>query len=321
MSQRDVVAELRLARIEAPPELRTRVRLIAAAAEPPRRRVTWRRALVVALPVAAAVAAAAVFATRPTHERAVVRPQIVAHGSVAAGSSSTASVQAKSAPTPALTVPAPANRAQNVYETLSLQVATPKEVSDGVKSALRITGSLGGYPKSVHASTHGSTASASLVLKIPRTNVQAAVTRLSALGTIVAEHVDVTDAQGGLNATDRTIARLQRQLKALRAQQPTPTAQIAQLERRIVGLQRAQAAARLRAHYATVSMQLATPPAAVVKHEHGPLHGVIVALKWLGVGVVYALALGGPIVLLALIVWLVVRYARRRREDALLSRS
>jgi|SRR5579871_2063951 len=319
MSQRDVVAELRSARVEAPPELRARVRLIAAAAEPPRRRVTWRRALVVALPVAAAVAAAAVVATRPTHEHTVAGTA-VERGSVILTPAATA--QAKSASTTApLAVPTPANRAQNVDETLSLQVDTPKEVSDGVKSALRITGSLGGYAKSVHASTHGSSASASLVLKIPRANVQAAVGRLSALGTIVAEHVDVTDAQAGLNATDRTIARLQRQLRALRAEPTPPTAQIVLLERRIAGLQRAEAAARLRAHYATVSLQLATPPITVVKHEHGPLHGVVVALKWLGVGAVYALAIGGPIVLLALLVWLAVRFFRRRREDALLSRS
>lgn len=317
MSQRDVVAELRSARVEAPPELRARVRLIAAAAQPPRRRITWRRTLVVALPVAAAVAATAVFTTRPTHEHAAARSE-AQHGAVTL-SPATVGAQAKSAP--ALTVPAARNRAQNVDETLSLRVDTPKEVSDGVKSALRITASLGGYPKSVHASTHGSAASAALVLKIPRTNVQAAVTRLSALGTIVAEHVDVTDAQAGLNTTDRTIARLQRQLKVLRAQEPPPAAQIVQLERRIVRLQRAEAAARLRAHYATVSLRLATPPpATVVKHGHGPLHGVVVALEWIGVGAVYALAIGGPIVLLGLLVWLVARLWRRRREDALLSR-
>jgi hypothetical protein len=317
MSQRDVVAELRTVQVAAPPELRARVRLIAAGAEPPRRRVTWRRALAVAVPVAAAVAAAAVFATRPTNDHTASPPEVQRGSAAVAGSVSTP--QAKSAPAH-LAVPAPRNRAQNVDETLSLQVDTPKEVSDGVKSALRITGSLGGYPRSVHASTHGSSASASLVLEIPRTNVQAAVGRLSALGTIVAEHVDVTDAQAGLNATDRTIARLQRQLKVLRAQPTPPAVQIAQLERRIVQLQRAEAAARLRAHYATVSLQLATPPVTVVAHEHGPLHGVLVALKWLGVGAVYALAIGGPIALLALLAWLAVRFWRRRREDALLSR-
>jgi hypothetical protein len=318
MSQRDVVAELRLAQVEAAPALRARVRLIAAAAEPPRRRVTWRRALVVALPVAAAVVAAAVVATRSPHEHTALQREVV-HGSAATiAPQPSVGAAAKSVP---FTVISPRGRAQNVDETLALQVETPKDVSDGVKSALRITASLGGYPTSVHASTHGTSGLASLVLKIPRTSVQAAVTRLSALGTIVSEHVDVTDAQAGLNATDRTIARLQRQLTALRAQQPPPPAQIAQLEQRIASLQRTEAAARRRAHYATVSLQIATPLVTVVKHQHGPLHGVVVALKWLGVGVVYALAIGGPILLLIVLVWLATRFFRRRRDDALLSRS
>jgi hypothetical protein len=55
-----------------------------------------------------------------------------------------------------------------------------------------------------------------------------------------------------------------------------------------------------------------------VQHEHGPLHGVGVALKWLGVGAVYALAIGAPVALLLGLVWLAVRTVRRRRENALL---
>jgi molybdopterin-guanine dinucleotide biosynthesis protein A len=61
--------------------------------------------------------------------------------------------------------------------------------------------------------------------------------------------------------------------------------------------------------------------AATHKQGHGPLHGVVVGLRWLGIGAVYALAIGTPIALLALVVWLVARVVRRRREDALLSRS
>ena len=68
MSQRDLVAELQAVRLSAPPELRERVRLIAAASADRPPRFTWRRVLVVALPVAAAIAATVVF-TRPSHER------------------------------------------------------------------------------------------------------------------------------------------------------------------------------------------------------------------------------------------------------------
>jgi Domain of unknown function (DUF4349) len=318
MSQRDVLAELRAARVEAPPELRARVRLIAGGAETPRRpRVTWRRALVVALPVAAALTAGVLVGTRPAHERTAQPP---VYGPV--------TIQDKAAASAAprvqrgLAVPSPKGRVQRVEETLSLRLATADDVSDGVKRALRITSSLGGYPASVHASTQGAHANASLVLKIPRSHVQEAVSQLSELGTIVSEHVQVQDLQTGLNAADRTIARLQRQLKTLRAQEPLPTAQIAQLEQRIAALQRAQAATRRSAHYATISLALATPPVAVPQTSgHGPLHGVGVALRWLGIGAVYALAVGGPIVLLGLLCWLAVRFLRRRREDALLSRS
>ncbi len=82
MSQRDLTAELRAARVVAPNHVRAQVRLIAAAATPPPRRITWRRALVIALPVAAAVAAAVIVARpSPQHqatpavlERDLLRP-------------------------------------------------------------------------------------------------------------------------------------------------------------------------------------------------------------------------------------------------------
>jgi Domain of unknown function (DUF4349) len=321
MPQRDVVAELRRAQLTAPADLRATVRLIAAdAAPPPRPRVSRRAVLAVALPLAAALAAAAgVLLTRPAHERTAT--PTVEHGSAAAPKPgrSLPSTATQAAP---FTVPPARNRAQLYDATLSLQLTDPKAVSDAVKRALRITASLSGYPTSVHAGSHGAGATADLVLKVPRPHVQEALTRLSALGTIVGEHVDVQDAEAGLNATDRTIARLQRTLKALRAQSPAPEKQIAALEARIAALQRNQAATRRAAHYATVDVHLATAPAPETKTGgHGPLHGVGVALRWLGIGAVYALAVGGPVVILVLAVFLIARRLRRRREDALLSRS
>src|SRR5437763_15422609 len=72
MSQRDLIAELRATRASAPDEVRERVRASAAGDATARTpRFTWRRALVVALPVAAAVAATVVF-TRPPGERATL---------------------------------------------------------------------------------------------------------------------------------------------------------------------------------------------------------------------------------------------------------
>jgi hypothetical protein len=330
MSQRDLTAELRGARITAPDELRERVRLIAAADTTPTRRFTWRRALVVALPVAAAIAASIVF-TRPSNNHAVatqtvVRGAILQHGAAKTlgpiGAPTTDSAGAGGAAK--LAVPSAQGRVQTYGAYLALRLQSATAVSDGVKTALHIASSLGGFPTSVHATSEAKVASAALVLKIPRAHVQEAIARLSALGTITSEQVDVQDKQAGLNATDRQIARLQKQLAELRGQTPTATTatRIAALESQIARLQRNEAATRRTAHYATVQLHL-TSAKAVVPHKqgHGPLHGVVVALTWLGIGAVYALAIGTPIAVLALLVWLAARVVRRRREDALLSRS
>jgi hypothetical protein len=328
-----IAAELRGSRITAPAELRERVRLIAAADRTPSRRFTWRRALVVALPLAAAVAASIVF-TQPSDNRATgietARQSApgVTHGEALQsqpvkpfGAPSTADSATGAAK---LAAPSAPGRVQRYGAYLALRLSSATAVSDGVKTALRIASSLGGYPASVHATSQANVASADLTLKIPRTHVREAITRLSALGTITSEQVDIQDKQAGLNATDRKIARLQKQLAELRAQEPSASSatRIAALESQIARLQRAAAATRRAAHYATIQFHLTNAKAAAPdKQGHGPLHGVVIALTWLGIGAVYALAIGTPVVVLMLLLWLAARLVRRRREDALLSRS
>ena len=147
------------------------------------------------------------------------------------------------------------------------------------------------------------------------------MTKLAQLGTITDENVSTVDKTALLNATDREIARLQKQLATLRAEPPSPEGarRILALETRIVRLQRGEAATRLTAHYATVNLHLETPVVTTApKHGHGPLHGVGVALTWLGIGAVYVLAIGAPVGVLLALVWLGVRAVRKRRENALL---
>jgi hypothetical protein len=314
MSQRDLVAELRAAHIEAPTEVRERVRLLAASAAPPPRRLTWRRALVVALPVAAAVAAAVVFTTRPSQHQA----QTVLHGeraSVSHGAVLAPKTFGAAAPAPSHT------RVQNYDAALGVRVKSPDAVSSAVQQALRVARSFGGYESSVHVTVKRASGVADLTLKVPRAHVREAVARLSTLGTVTSEQVDIRDVTATLNATDRTIARLQHEVAALRRLPPSELtkARIAALVRQIQRLQRADAAAQRKAHFATVRLRLATPAAAVEHHRHGPLHDLVVALEWLGIGALYALVLGAPVVIVALLAWFVVRFVRRRREDALLS--
>lgn len=331
MSQRDLVAELRATRIAAPAEVRERVRLIAAADTSMREpRFTWRRALVVALPVAAAVAATVVV-TRPSHQTAAPVVPTTIRSAVAHGSAAVPDSAAKLAPSTgagsatAIPVPPSRTRVQRYGASLTLRVPTPDGVSTGVKRALRIATSLGGHPTSVHATSRGRTAHADLVLKIPRANVQRAVTQLSQLGTITGEQVEVQDLQAGLDSTARTIGRLQKQLSGLLAQTQTPavTRQIAGLTARIVQLQRAGANTIRAAQFATVRLHLGTPRVqAATKHEnHGPFTWLLRSLRWLGIGTIYALVLGIPLVLLGLLIALIVRTVRRRREDVLLSRT
>jgi hypothetical protein len=315
MSQRDLVAELRAAHVEAPREVRERVRLIAAAAPAPPRRITWRRAFVVAVPIAAAIAATIVFTRPAKHDQTALelgRGAVTLAPSVGAATDSAAK---------ALAVPSAKTRVQTYDATLSLRVEHARDVSDGVKRALQIATSLGGYSASVHAETHGSRAVADLKLKIPRAHVQQAMAKLSQLGTITDENVSTVDKTALLNATDRAIARLQKQLATLRAQPQSPEndRRIAALVTRIERLQRGEATIRRTAHYATVDLHLETPLVTIAtKHGHGPLHGVVVALTWLGIGAVYALAVGAPVAILLALLWFGVRAVRKRRENALL---
>jgi len=301
MSQRDVLAELRASRVSAPLELRERVRLLAIAGNPPPRKlVTWRRSVALLVPVAAAVAATVVL-TRPTHHPQALQVQ---HGEAAI-----------TAPK-AFALPTTPKRAQRYGATLSLRVHGQTDLSNSVKRALRIATSLGGYA----SSTHVSTGSAHIVLKVPRTKVVLAFAQLAKLGTIVGERIDILDQQTAINDNLRTMARLQRELKALRAQPRSAAVkrQIAQLTTRIESLQRANASTIRADRYATLSLNLSTSShAAPAHHGHGPLHGIAVAFRWIGIGLLYALAFGVPLVL----IWLVVRVVRRRRVDSLLNRA
>jgi hypothetical protein len=319
MSQPDLARVLREARPVAPPELRERVRLVAAQAAPPRRQfVTWRNALLVAIPVALAVVAG-VLATRPGQQK--VQPLDVEHASTVGAPADTAAQPTRSlAP---LTVPSSAKRIQRYRTSLELRVRDAAEISEASKRAVAIAHNLGGYELHVNVDTARATGYADLVLRIPKAHVQEAVRRLTALGTIVSENVQVQDLQTQVNATDRLIARLQQRLADLRAQpQDTDTQrQVAALTTRIERLQRSRATTVRSARYATVDLQLTTRmPPAPVHHGHGPLHGLGVAFRWIGIGAVYTLAIGVPFALLAFLVWLGSRSLRRRREDALLSR-
>src|SRR5262245_23086603 len=271
MSRPDLLNDLRTARPTAPPELRERVRAIAASEARPRRRPNWKLGVVVAFAAAVAITAA-VLATRKDG------------GSTSSGAAD-ATLQAeatrdsvgglqKSTRTPPQSSPLPAPstaRGQRYGAALELRVANADDVASASRRAQAIARSLGGYVQSADVNARGKSGYATLRLRVPRANVQDAVARLSQLGTIVAEDVNVEDLQAKVNAGDRLVERLQARLRALRAQEQTPAvkAQIATLTKRIQQLQRTRAATLRESHYATVDLTVTTRKAAASPPKPG----------------------------------------------------
>jgi len=333
VSQRDeLLTRLRESRPVAPVELREHVRRIAEAAAPARqRRLTWRRGLVLALPVAAAVTGAAIFFPGGRSESLPAPPPELATQAPSAPSNAFDKVGALaptttgSAVSGKATVPAPApNRVQRIATSLELRLPNTQAVSDATKQAVAITRSLGGYPQALNVDAEGRTGYASLTLRIPKANLQRAISRLSDLGTIVGESVRIQDIQALVDATARKIARLEGRLSYWQSQPSSTEAEqhVAALTAQIAKLRRGRASTIHAASYATVSLQMTTRPApAAAPSGHGPLHNLGVAFRWIGIVAVYVLALAAPFVLLGVLLWLLLRTVRRHRENELLGSS
>jgi hypothetical protein len=329
MPQPDLYADLRAARPLAPPSLRARVAAtVAASPAPTRRLVRPRTLLVLAAALAAVVAGAAVVGrdrSGPTTAQREFAPPVAstttpygkAAPSAAAGSAGSA-LDSAVAPGPSRT------RLQDYDATLSLRVRNAEALSDATKQAVRVATSLGGFASAVNVNVAGRDGDASIRLRVPVTKVQPALRRLSELGTITGESVAIRDVQPAVNAVDRRIARLQRELRALRAQEQTPqvAGRIASLTAQVERLQRSRQATVRQARLATIQLALTTrtPVAPPKPAEHGRLHGAVVALEWIGIAALYALIVAGPFVLLGLGLWLGVRAWRRHAERRLLER-
>src|SRR2546430_1114736 len=104
--------------------------------------------------------------------------------------------------TPTAVVPSSAKRIQRYRTSLELRVRNAAEISGASKRAVAIAHSLGGYEQRVDVDTTRASGYADLVLRIPKVHVQEAIRRLTALGTIVSENVQVQDLQTHVDATD-----------------------------------------------------------------------------------------------------------------------
>jgi hypothetical protein len=347
MTAAEIVSELRSARPAAGDELRERIRALATREPPPRPslvgRLRPRRALLVALPAAAAVTlavAGAIGVVRSGDTRETAPAPATTEFAQSGAAEDAAKKGAATAPG-AYTAPPgagsvvptpPADRAQRVSASLALEVADTDALSDATQRALSITRSLGGHVVSVSYAS-AETGTASLTLRVPTARTQEAVVRLSALGTIRGQQVQIDDLQEGLDAVERRIAALQRRVATLTARladseldAATRATLAARLDAARAELREARELHRVtaaEADYATVYLSLQTPDGAGVAPVPSRLDRALDeaagVLAWEGIVLLYALIVAAPVLLAGFALWLVRRVLRRREEERLLS--
>ena len=356
MSQPDhdaIVNEIRSAQITASPELRERVRGLAAAAPPaapPRqkRELPWRRWTLVLVPAAIAVALAASLAIgladsgKKEHLSASGGSRRVA----APGAPPVAplhrpgpgldheyghAVPARRRPGRPAASPATQGRAQ-LYETeLTLKV---KDLSSATKRALLLTRDFHGYVRSVDYGSGSERGQAYMTLRVPVGSVQAAIVKFSALGEIIDQHVSIQDVQPTVDKRFRQMQAIRDSIAKTQAKLESPTLtaeQRAALEnelvaqrRQLVVLQKQQAALQRLTSYATVELALRTADkAVVVPHEPNRIERALdragsILLDEVKV-VLYVLIVGAPLLALAVLAFGGVRLRRRRDEARLLA--
>jgi hypothetical protein len=342
MTPAELITELQAARPTADGALRNRVRTIAAAGPVPRpspfaalARFSPRRFALLAVPATAVVllgvagiAGLLDSGSRPRSVDAIRASTAPATGAVQESAPQFKAGVAADAATPAPTT----GRAQRFSAQLTLSVKDVDALSDATQQALRITRDLGGYLVTVSYAT-SDTGVSSLTLKVPTANVQDAIVRLSGLGKIESQQVQIDDLQGQVDELTKRetvlreqVARLSARLAAadldaetratLEARRDAARSELAE-----VRVARAQVNAEAR--YATIQLTLQTPQSAVVPPVPSRFDNAIDrAVEILAVEamvVLYALVIAGPLLLLALLAWLGRRGLRRKEDEHLLS--
>jgi uncharacterized protein DUF4349 len=346
-----IVNEIRSSRIAASPELRARVRELAATVPPvpPRREFRWRRPVLVLVPAALATALAASLAiglatsdkSKPkplsasggtVDQRRVAQPQVSLPFSGPAAPPSADSTRAqKAAGGGAGSLPATPGRAQLYESELTLKVAN---LSEATKSALRLTRLFHGYVRTVEYGSGAERGSAYMTLRVPIGSVQEAIVKFSALGEILDQHVSIQDVQPTLDKRFRQMQAIRDSIAKLQAKLESPTltaderkaledALVAQ-RRRLVVLQAQQQALERQTSFATVELALRTADKqVVVPHDPGKIERTLersgaILLDEVKVAL-YVLIVGAPLLALAALLIGGVRIRRRRDEARLLA--
>jgi hypothetical protein len=347
MTSAELIQELRAARPRAGDALRARVATITTQTPAPRRAffsgLSLRRAAVFALPAAAGLALASAgaigLARSGPEERTAQAPTFDAAEQASPEAAKGSSAQDQAA-RPALAGQAPAvgptiGRPQRYSAELTLEVTNADALSTATQEALSIVRSLGGYAVSTSFDATGETGAAALVLRVPTAKVQDALVRLSALGTIVGQRVQIDDLGDQVSELDRRernlrerIARLTARLESQALDAETRAILLsrrAAARSELTAVRESQAALDREASFATVSLAVRTGEEAAVpvppSRLDRALDRTVDILAWEGIALLYAAVVAGPFLLLAVAVWVGSRLRRRREDERLLAAS
>ena len=229
----------------------------------------------------------------------------------------------------------PRNRLVHAVATLQVRVKSRAQLSARTNEASQIVGSFGGYAQSVsYQNSRGGYGEAVLQLRVPVQKAQAAIAKLSTLGTLLSQQVSTQDLQTKLTQENNGIGSLRRAITVY--EQALDSGTLSATERVTIQIRlnnARHALAQLRharngtlesGQTADISLLLTTRNHAVVVHHHksgrfdrflGSAGGFL-GLE--GIIVLYALVVLSPILLIGALAWWIVR-ERRRREERLLA--
>ncbi|HSC92009.1 MAG TPA: DUF4349 domain-containing protein [Gaiellaceae bacterium] len=331
----ELADQIRGARPRAAADLRDRVRATAAAAPPVAEPRLRRRRLAPILAFAAVVAIGVAVGV-------LGRSRGGADEQGAGGTATTAVAGAREAAPPGSgqaldesqaavpqapgALPPSPTRLQLYRAELTIRVGSPAELNTATRRAIRIARGLGGFVVSADLRTPSEgDARSVLVLRVPTTRAQAAYERFAGLGTLVSQHVRLDDLQAGVNRRNEQIDELRDRIAALEARARNGEDVADELRAVRAELRRQQdvvAATTRRGRLATFRLALTTAaPEAAAEPDGAIEHAARRALGLLGdalAGAIYVVILGGPLVLVGAVLWLLARRLRRRGNERLL---
>ena len=179
---------------------------------------------------------------------------------------------------------------------MRIQVKNLGALSDTTKRAMRFARLVGGYVAYVrYSSPAHDRGSASLVVRVPIDRVQDVIEEYSNLGTILSQKISVVDVTKAVEEQAREIARLKTEIARLK-----PGLQRSALQARLDYLTKRKAATVRRAQLARVALELTTKMTAAAASGRldrtlDDAGGVLLREAEL---LVYALIVGGPLLLL-----------------------